>query len=376
MIETTAQRRARIEVEELAALLSEVGLGGIAPAVPADEATDRDRIAAITGTAPAIAAGPAPVVPLRRRPRWTIAVGAAAAVLLGFGVALMPSQLGDPPAQASTPPMLAYPIDPATLAAGQGPAAGPELTELSAVAAAQTDPEPAGDIQHTRSQSWLLSVRVEEEGTTMAVEPTIGETWIAPDGSATFVQWRGPGLAPSGELDRDVVVDTTPANASVDRLPAGTFDADEAARLSREPAELRRQLLASLASLGCDRPDFPDTAACLYLAITDLADRLVLPSDLNAALWQVLADEPGLSLGGEVVDRLGDGAVALAFPVSTWDTDPTLRVLLIDPDTGRIAGREEVTLSSELLELDQPAVTQFRYDLIVDWTDRMGPDAG
>lgn len=374
MSESPQERAARAEVEQLAALLGELGLGTPAPDRPVDPGADDRAIAAIT--APAAREHLAPVVPLRRRRSpWSIAAGAAAAVLLGVGVALVPSHLGDPTAVAATPPMLAYPIDPEALAAGEGPSADAELDALSLVAAQRVDPEPAGTVQHTRSQSWLLSVQVDDDSTTMAVEPTIGETWTAADGSAVFVQWRGPGLAPSGQLVHDTVVDTAPENAAIDRMPAGTFDAQQAANLSRDPGELRDQLLSSLAAIGCDVPDSPDAAVCLYLAITDLADRLVLPSDLNAALWQVLSDESGITVAGEVTDRLGEGALAFAFPGATWDGDPVVRVLLIDPVSGSIAGREEVTLSSELLQIDQPTVTQFRYDLSVDWTAETGPES-
>lgn len=372
MTETPQERRARAEVEELAALLDGVGLGGPAPAAPVHDDAIQREIAAIVGHRPV--AEPATVIPLRRRRSpWSLAAGVAAAVLLAVGVVLVPGQLGDPPAVAAAPPMLAYPIDPESLAAGEGAPAADELTGLADTAAARVDPEPAGTVQHTLSQSWLLSVEVDDDSTTMAVEPTIGETWTAEDGSATFVQWRGPGLAPSGELVFDQTVDTAPDNAAVDVLPAGTFDAQQAARLSRDPVQLRAELLRGLSTLGCDLPDSPNTAVCLYLAITDLADRLVLPADLDAALWQVLADEPGITLAGTVTDRLGEGAVALAFPAADWDSDPLVRVLLIDPSTGSIAGREEVTLSSELLDLDEPTVTQFRYDLSVGWTDVTGP---
>ncbi len=363
------EHSAAAEVEDLAALLDQVGLGAPAPAEPMTDTEVARGVAAI------VRAEPDNVVPLRgrRRSPWRVAAGAAAAVLLAVGIGTMPSHLGDPTAFATAPPMLAYPIDPEALAAGEGDPAGDQLTALSATAAARVDPEPAGDVQHTLSQSWLLSVNVGDDQTTMAVEPTIGETWIAPDGSGTFVQWRGPGLAPSGTLVFDQTVDTAPANADVDVLPAGTFDPDQVADLSRDPATLRAELLDGLASLGCAQPGSPNTAVCLYLAITDLADRLVIPADLDAALWQVLAAEPGLSLAGSVSDRVGKEAVALAFPAADWDTDPTVRVLLIDPDTGSIAGREEVTLSSELLDIQEPTVTQFRYDLAVGWTDVTGP---
>ncbi|MEV7972625.1 CU044_5270 family protein [Cellulomonas sp. NPDC089187] len=368
MSDPTPERRAQAEVEALSALLGRVGLGGTLPAEPVDEVQMRAQIAALTGDPVQ-----AEVVPLRPRRRWAVLTGAAAAVLLGIGAALIPAHLGAPSAVATTPPMLAYPIAPTELAAGAGPSAAPVLAELADIAANRVDPEPAGTVQHTLSQSWLLSVSVEEEGTSVAVEPTVGETWTAADGSATFVQWRGPALDSTGRLAEVPAVDTTAANAAVDRMPAGTFDPDQAAALPRDPAALRAELLAGLSAPGCDRTDSPDTAVCLYLAVTDLADRLVLPADLDAALWQVLAAEPGISLAGEVTDRVGEVAVALAFPGASWDTDPVVRVLLVDPSTGAIVGREEVTLSSTALDIDTPTVTQFRYDLEVGWTEATGP---
>jgi hypothetical protein len=158
----------------------------------------------------------------------------------------------------------------------------------------------------------------------------------------------------------------------VDRLPAGSLDPGAVAELSTEPETLRRELLTSMPGATCTGDAEP---YCLYSALTDLSDRYVVPSGTEAALWTMLADTPGVTLAGEVTDRVGRRSLAIAVPGSPVDSDDTLRVLLIDAATGRLSGREEVTLSSDLLGITEPTVTQFRYQVATDWVSRAGGPA-
>jgi len=379
-----ARARALAEADALRALLAAHGAGTPAPAAhPGDEdllarilATDpaapdapeeADR-----GTGPAVpppgdpaaADGPAaPVVPLRaarRARRWVAAAaGVAAAAVGGTVLALLP--LHDPPAAVASgsPPMLAYPVTPEELAAGAGDPARDTLLELADAAGDRPDPAPAGDVQHVLAQAWYLSSTVGGDGsTTSTVDPVVRETWLSPDGSLVAMEWRGQHLGEDGRLE---AVDTTPADASVDRIPAGTFDPDLFTAMSDDPATLRGELLeaAGGAAIGCG-PDTTYAAWCLYQAAAIVSDPYVLPSSFESALWRVLADEPGVTLAGEVTDRTGRRAVALGIPGGPAGPD-VVQVLLVDGGTGRMSGHEEVTLRSEAAGIDEPTVTQFRY---------------
>ncbi|GEL47547.1 hypothetical protein CHO01_26630 [Cellulomonas hominis] len=390
-------RAALDEVAALRAALERHGLGapadGTDPADRRDPAEDDAAIARIlaggagggaageAAAAPGAPAGAAPVTDLRaRRARpWWLAAGAAAAVVVAVGVSVLPGNEPPPAVATGSPPMLAYPLEPAALARGEGPPARETLLALAATAAGHADPEPRGDVQHILSQSWLLSTTSQWDGSAEStVDPTVVESWLRPDGSTVSAEWRGEHLQADGRL---ADVDTSPADAVVDRLRPGSLDPDRVADLSLDPDTLREELREPLAATGCGPDAAPEAGAwCLYRAVTDLSDWYVLPSDLEAAAWTALADEPGVTVAGEVVDRTGRRSVAIAVPPGPLDTDPTVRVLLVDRETGRLSGREEVVLQSQLLGFSEPTVTHFRYTVASDWVpeaggDRAGPEA-
>lgn len=397
-----ALRRALAEANALRALLAAHGAGAPAPAAhpgdedllarilstvpsgevddgsgptPADPADPAAGVPAIPAELPATPAADlpavpaadvpaAPVVPLRaprrRARRWVAAAaGVAAAAVGGTVLALLP--VHDPPAAVASgsPPMLAYPVTPEELAAGGGAPAHDTLLELADAAAERRDPAPAGDVQHVLAQAWYLSSVVDGEGgTTSTVDPVVRETWLSPDGSLVAMEWRGQHLGEDGLLE---AVDTTPAEASVDRIPAGSFDPERYTAMSDDPATLRGELLeaAGGAAIGCG-PDTTYAAWCLYQAAAIVSDPYVLPASFESALWRVLADEPGVTLAGDVTDRTGRRAVALGVPGGPAGPD-VVQVLLVDAGTGRMSGHEEVTLRSEAAGIDEPTVTQFRY---------------
>lgn len=394
-----ALRAARAEADALRALLASHGAGAPAPvALPNDEALlarilasgpagDRpiadpaDPADPVDPADPAAAGPPAPVLPLTRRaPRparrrvLAAVAGIAAAAVGGTVLALLPLQ--DPPAAVASgsPPLLALPVAPEDLAAGEGAPARDTLLELAATAADQVDPEPAGDVQHVRSQAWYLSTSAGNGDPTSTVDPVVRETWLEPDGALTALEWRGQHLGEDGRL---AAIDTTPADATVDRLPTGTLDPEKITDLSDDPATLRAELLelAGGADLGCG-PGTADAAWCVYRAVTTATDGYVLPSSFESTLWTVLADEPGLTLAGEVTDRTGRRAVALAVPPPANPVAETVQVLLVDAGTGRLSGHEEVTLRSEPAGIDEPTVTQFRYEVIADHVAEPGGAAG
>ncbi len=369
-------RGALAEADALRALLAAHDVGAPAPVA---HRGDEDLLARILATGPSAPVGadgdagpaPAPVVPLRasrradRAPRrvrrWVAAAaGVAAAAVGGTVLALLP--LHDPPAAVASgsPPMLAYPVTPEELAAGGGEPARDTLLALADAAAAHPDPEPAGDVQHVLAQAWYLSTVVGGDGTaTSTVDPVVRQTWLSPDGSLVATEWRGQHLGEDGLL---AAIDTTPADAAVDRIPAGTFDPGLFTAMSDDPATLRAELLeaAGGAAIGCG-PDTTSAAWCLYQAAAIVSDGYVLPSAFESTLWTVLADEPGVTLAGEVTDRTGRRAVALGVPGGPPTGIEAVQVLLVDAGTGRMSGHEEVTLRSEPAGIDEPTVTQFRY---------------
>lgn len=392
---TDDERRAALaEVAALRAALRAHGLDapvdGTDPADHRTPAEDDAAIARILAAGTERPAGPvapgdadgagdgdaaaAPVVPLRTRrvrPWWLAATGAAAAVAVVAAIGISELRTPAPAVATGSPPMLAYPLDPDELAHGAGEPARDTLLTLAAVADAQTDPAPRGQVQHTLSQSWVVSTSAQWDGTAdSTVDPTVVESWLGPDGSLVSAEWRGTHLDAEGRLG---AVDTSPAQAAVDRLRAGSVDPDLVADLSLDPDTLRAQLLAPLAATGCG-PDAPAEAGawCLYRAVTDLSARYVLPSDLEAAVWEALAEEPGVTVAGEVVDRTGRRAVAISVPGAPTDLDPTVRVLLVDRETGRLSGLEEVVLSSQVLGFSEPTVTQFRYVVTSDLVGEVG----
>lgn len=385
-----AEQRALAEVAALRDLLGPHGLGDPADAPGADDdaaiATLLARAAAdpvddgtVVGGSDAAADAdrvPTPVVPLRAarrgRRRWAVAAGVAAATVAGVAIALLPADRVPTAVATGSPPMLAYPVPPEELAAGAAAGSAPvreTLLDLAALAADQVDPGAGGPVQHVLSQSWLPSTTSDADGARTAIEPTVRETWLPADGALVAAEWRGPDLRQDGLLEP---VDTSHESASVDRFPAGSSDPDLAADLSLDPVVLRGQLLELAGGdvFGCGAGT-ADGAWCVYQGLT-LLDAYVLPAELEQAVLTVLADEPGVGLAGEVTDRAGRRAVGISVPAGAADVDPVVRLLLVDAGTGRLSGREEVTLSSERMDIDEPTVTTFRYEVAADRVAEVG----
>lgn len=406
--------RALAEVERLRALMDELGLNAPLPADAADAATeaeDAERIAWITGlpvTGPADAEDPAGAGlpgrpdgergrsrptrrglstpgsrrrsvprgarPARARRPHARRIVVVAAVLLVAALAVVPTWRA-PQADATTsPPMLGYPVAPALAASSQAPPAQDQLLALADLASRQDDAAlGTGPVQHVLAQGWYLGVDADpgldpDDGGTVIV-PTVAESWLGADGSFLTSERRGPALGLEGRL---VKVRGVARVGLGDALPAGTFDATRTATLPRDPVALRAALLERLSGMDCSGDA---VAACLYLAATDLWDRDVVPADLTAALWRVLADEPGLTTLGDVTDRAGRTSLAVAFPVVSADADPVVRIILIDTGTGRLSGREEVTLDSPSLGLEKPTVTLFRYVVEAGRVSELGAES-
>ncbi|TDE08735.1 hypothetical protein [Jiangella asiatica] len=341
-----------------------------------------------------VARGVVPPRPRRTRQLvWPAAgIAAASAVAAAVLVVADPGTPGSDVVHAATPPVLA-----AELSVGQP--AGPQLRELAAAASGtesdDVEPggaEPGGAPADTtvRTESWLLAVTVDggtedaagpaegaapdvgeaagvpaegaatlgygaETGTevvTSAVVPVISERTFREDGSIHLREEHGQPRFPNEEWDESDV----PAGAGevlVDQtFPVGELPSAYPAQLSADPVVLRDQLLTVW-------PEADDPAAALFQAVREVYGERALGPAVQAATLAMLASEPGVVALGEMTDRSGRDAVA--FGTDSDDSGLDRRhVLLVDPESGRMLGYEEVlTGDVGALDVEAPAVAAY-----------------
>jgi hypothetical protein len=297
----------------------------------------------------------------RRRPkaRVLLAAFAVAAVVLG-GVAFQSWRAER--ADARTPPLLHFSDgDIAGAMSGTGVPAREALLRVAAVAAAQPVAGGSGD-QKVESYGWYMDTSVDQGVGTTVVVPMFQTTVLRPDGSFTNREVRAPELDVHGQL----VKGGFPPGGQIagDDLPAGTFDADLVSELPREPVALRSALLAMEgAEVGTDaKPQ----GALLEQGVIDLYAQRVVPSDLAAALWTVLAGEPDVVGFGMTTDRLGRVGIAVAVPTGQRDAPATV-TLVISPDDGRLLEWDNIVASMPQIGIDRPAVAGFQAFLASQW---------
>ncbi|MET0467815.1 MAG: CU044_5270 family protein [Aeromicrobium sp.] len=288
----------------------------------------------------------------RRRRAILFASSVAAVGVLGAGV-LQP--WSSAPVQAATPALLDYEFaDVDAIATATGKDAGVVLEGLASAAGARPESDGSGT-QHVVTDSWFADIDTRTDDTS-ALIPQISENWLAPDGSLRIVERRDDPLPADGRgLPDEGAWDDQPATAD-DTQPAGSIDPDLVADLPTDPAALREALLELS---GC-----PDTepgtgrSLCLFDQVLALHLTYVVPPDLDAALWEMLADEQGFRSLGDVDDRVGRPGVGISLIA---DERPEYRLVLIaDPHTGRLLGTEQILISSvEDLKIKAPAITGF-----------------
>lgn len=289
-----------------------------------------------------------PVIPPAVRVRRLAhqAVGVAASLVLVLAVVIGVQLAGAGPAYA-TPPILHYSLaDPSGVLEAQG--ASPVLHAAGAHSV-KTAHTGAGDVELIASRNWFLSVT--HRG--LRILPTTLERWRSPDGSVTVRETVGAPLRHDGTLDP---ANSEPATKTVEESWPPESVLDTAASLPLRPHELRRTLLDP--SLETDLSTDEVTALLFGEVIAQMSTRL-LPPDLIAAMWEMLALDPGIRTLGTTTDRLGRPAVAITAPPLTSQVKTDVTVALIDPETGHLLGTETVTLHSEDLGIDEPTVTGF-----------------
>ncbi|WP_235737452.1 CU044_5270 family protein [Nocardioides alcanivorans] len=300
---------------------------------------------------------PAPTWSARRKRRLTVlslsGLTAAAAAVTAVVVALQFAG-PTPPARADTPPMLTFELVPDGQLPGAGEPAAPALERLASVRAAQRIAQ-TGDVQHVAIDAWWTTSIDDGDpaGTTSRLEPVHTDSYFHPDAMMRIVERRGSPLKSDGRIadERSDLADR-PATHD-DSFPSPEPGPTFAATLPTTAAGVR----AALA--GDDDPEMcrGHEAGCLVADMVDLHRSYVVPTDVGAALWSALADEPAVIYLGTTTDRVGRDAVA--FTVPSYD-DVSQLIVFADPETGAFLGDETVLVApSEAYSFEPPAVTSF-----------------
>lgn len=316
-----------------------------------DQALER---ALATAKEPASQRGSAP---RRRRRRTVRALGGglvAAAAATAVVVTLVVGEgTHPPPAQAGTPPMLTYELAPDGDITTEGQPAGSELRSL-AEARASSETSGSGDVQHVSAVGWWASTVDDGSapGPETILEPVRSDSYFFPDATMRVIERRGEPLTTEGRIDDSADVPDGPVTAddSFDNPDPGPA---YAAGLPTTPDALRSRLTRDDDPKLCRRFQ----AACLVSDMIDLHRSYVVPPAVDAAFWEVLADEPAITYLGETTDRLGREAVAFTTPSSDRVSQI---VVFAAPDTGAFLGDELVLVEpSDAYSFHPPAVTSF-----------------
>lgn len=161
----------------------------------------------------------------------------------------------------------------------------------------------------------------------------------------------------------DGTVDPTPdgfrrdGEIATDIGPRGDVADPTLASLPRESAAL------SDALLGASNPDLladPGGSAALMSQLYYLGWLHIVPGDVDAVAWHMLAERGDVSSLGTTTDRLGRPVIAVAAPLY----DPELgisgvTILLVEQETGGILGFEEMMFQSSVYEVSEPTVVTF-----------------
>lgn len=289
----------------------------------------------------------------RRRRMSLIASSAAAVAVLLVGV-LQP--WNPTPVQASTPALLDYQYANAdVIASAPGKDPTLPLRKLAAAASKMPNVTVGSDTHHVVTDGWFAELDTVSDDDNAPLIPQVTEAWLAPDGSLRIVERRGDPLPSDGRgLPADGAWTDQPATADTTQ-PAGSVEPDLVASLPRDPDELRTALVKIA---GCDERPSTDRSLCLFQLISNLHQTYVVPSDVDAALWQLLSDEVGLRSLGEVKDRAGRRGIGISLIAAS--RPEFRRVLIADPKTGALIGTEEILISPVAgIALEAPAIVSF-----------------
>ncbi|WP_165350347.1 hypothetical protein [Xylanimonas protaetiae] len=304
----------------------------------------------------------------RRTARRNAWLASAAAVVTA--VALATTMVFAPAPAVAFPALLEY-TTAAPQNAADAPVASAELRE-AALAARDHPVSGTGDVQYVARSGWLMSVHAGDDVDADLI-PTVTQMWLGPDGAARMDQSRGAALDLDGRL-KSTATPKPDVLRSTDTAPAGAFDPSLPDMLPRDPQALRAALLerwALPATAGAD-----EQAWTLAAEIADLHGRFVMPADLAAAMWDVLAGEPTVRHLGHTTAR--DGQPADGFAID-WDRPDTgihqVFVLHVSTITGQLIGTETITVTDPALDITEPTVTGFEVWLRTGMVETIGAPA-
>lgn len=300
----------------------------------------------------------------RRSALLAVAAATAAVVVVGSQVT------SSPEAVAGGAPPLSYTLGaPDDAWDASLPSAHETLVALAEVAEGAPDLPQAGDVQHVALYSWESELDA-GSGTTV-VYPTADQRWTAADGSARVVQRRAEPVTYDGQIDT-TAGPSAAGSESVDDVPAGGADPSAVSRLPRDPEALEEALLAQVPDGLATGPE--DEDLLLTRTVVSQYQFSVVPQDVASGMWSVLADAPSVRLVGETTDRLGRPGVAVAVADALDEESgvEAVLVLIVSPTDGQLLGTETVTLTSPVLDVEEPTVTGFTAFTDRAWVEAIG----
>lgn len=296
-----------------------------------------------------------PTTESRRRLVPTLLAGTAAAVVAGIVIAVQP--WNTPAARAGTPPILDFEFAEAQRIAdapGVDPAAA--LEQLTRAASSSESAFNTSAVQHVVIEGWAIDTDFDPDPNS-TITPTMSQNWLYPDGRFRSRAYRGNPLAADGRgIPRDGRLDRTTRFIDEENEPAGSRNAQFFTDMPKTVDGVRDALLDDIKCL--ERQPGQERTFCLTDQIRNLSHTYVIPPDVMANIWRMLAQEEGIRSLGTVKDRTGRSAVALSF---IWDGAPEYRlVLLADPDSGQLVGSERILIKpSPSSPVKPPAIQEF-----------------
>ncbi|GAB3196923.1 hypothetical protein GCM10027062_07330 [Nocardioides hungaricus] len=298
----------------------------------------------------------APIAPRRwwqgRHRGLSLTVATGICLILGVLAVATQPWAGAPPAGAQTPAMLRF----AGIEAGRiepaGEPAGALLHQIAARAAVL--PEPAElPVQYVELDGWWASSAPAQDGrrARTVLVPTLSRAYLLPGGDRRSIEVRGDPLDSEGrpstvEPSWDAAPTISDTITALDRDQG----LDYLQRLPADPGRLSRFLVP-------DDVCVETRGGCLLSTVSALFEKYVVPPQIAARLWSVLAAEPTITSLGMTTDRLGREAVALTAP----SMSPGQQLLVLaDPDSGRYLGSETILVAPDpAWGFDPPAVLSF-----------------
>jgi len=238
---------------------------------------------------------------------------------------------------------------------GAEPAAAALLHRV-ALRAAQQPPDPApgpGQYLYTRSESAATHLYVVGDGTTFLFEaPNIRESWIGPDGSGRILNTPGTVTFPTqrdraawlatGAPSLEWVVD---GDGEFDHFGPGQLTFADYADLPTNPEELL-ELIESRELVGGPAGDWET-----FVIVGDLLREAYATPKVRAALYQVVAELPGVELVGRVVDPAGRPGMAVAYTNPSSDARSRYE-LIFDPVTAELLSEGEVLVADSTVDVE------------------------